>query len=249
LNVGAATGANDGCSETWCPLQVTQHARKMSSASVGCVQPPRASNSVHDVPRLDPLLSWTRNPVKCGGWSMQMDGVGWPVGAEGEIVGEFDGDVVGDDVVGESDGDNVGAEVGEVVGVDVVGEPVGDAVGDEVVGEPVGVVVGDEVVGEPVGEMVGDEVGDWVGDNELTKKPPFPQSVTEEGSKALRPMRRGSAVILLAILLASSRPRLSGMNGMQMVVVVDDSVTMTGLLLSFGIMTLPRASNPGSPAP
>ena len=89
-----------------------------------------------------------------------------------DVVGETDGDPVGDtvgsDVVGDNDGDTVGDVVGsdlvgDSVGSDVVGdsdgENVGDSVGSDVVGDSVGDVVGSEVVGARVGEMLGLVVG------------------------------------------------------------------------------------------
>jgi hypothetical protein len=58
---------------------------------------------------------------------------------------------------------------------------------------------------------------------------------------------RGLAVMLVAILLASSRLIVSGMNCKQMVVVVSDSVKTTGLPPS-SWMTLSSTLNPGSPS-
>jgi len=96
------------------------------------------------------------------------DTVGDVVGSE--VVGETDGDTVGSEVVGEIDGVTVGSDVvgetdGDVVGSEVVGEIDGDAVGSEVVGEIDGDADGSEVVGEIDGDVVGsddDDDDDWI---------------------------------------------------------------------------------------
>jgi len=98
------------------------------------------------------------------------------------IVGELDGEVLGDAVGFALDGD----AVGDAVGSEVVGSAVGDAVGSEVVGSVVGVAVGSEVVGNAVGVDDGAAVGAGVGTG--NKQHDFSQRLCTSGSsQALRP--------------------------------------------------------------